>query len=317
MLSNPTEASKAQSPTGPLAQEAQQHLLEVRAALSKGAHQARHYLEAFSSAVRERLLQAEVEASKALESSRALAEHLTKPGALDLRTRMQLRHRAELALVTMLRLELESNQDTLALLAKLPTMEPDPEGKLPPIRVAQEEPAYQIAAIEQDVALIRYHLFRERHAHEVIRQAAGQAHRLPLKDPMPFQHPLGLGDPKNRAEVLQRLRGEMQANQALFVLVGHLASQLEEAEALAQWAEGALGALKALPPAALARSLGDADWRKLNGAVLALGAFPERVKGHGLLAQLLPGGDWSSLSKLSPLPSAFPKLSKLLPSPQA
>lgn len=292
-------------------QEAQRKLDAVRGALVKGVGQAKSYLESFAQAVRERLDQAELEAAKALEMVEALEPHLAHPGAVDLQMRMNLRHRAEAAYAALLKLELDADHEAIAELAKLPALESPTAADAPNLRIAQHEPGYRRAAIEQDLALASYHLFRQRHVFEVIRRAAGQEHLLPEDDPVPFQQLLGAAEARDAA--VKSLREAMKADPNAFALVGQFATQLEEAEALAAWGEEAVRSLASLPPEALLRSLDDPDWRKLNGAVVALGGMAERAAECAPLAALLPvpiGADMPPPA--SPLPEGAPKPSNLL-----
>lgn len=301
---------KAPQPTPAELQEAQRKLDAVRAALNKGSGQAKAYLENFVAAIRERLSQAEEEAARAGALSEALAPHLEQPGAQDLSTRMLLRQRAESAYAALLRLELDADLEGIELLGKVPELDNANLGDLPTLRIAQQEPGYRRAAIEQDLALASYHLFRQRHAFAVIRQASGQAYALPEDDPLPFQQPLAT--PEAREAAVQSLREAMRASADTFALVGQFATQLEEAEALLAWGEEAVRSLAALPPEAMLRSLDDPDWRKLNGAVVALGGMPERAAAVPALAALLPLSSAAEVPSATPLPENAPKPSSLL-----
>lgn len=289
--------------------EAQKKLEAIRGAFGKGVGQAKSYLEQFSAAIRARLEEAEAEAQKAQEMAEVLEAHLAHPGAADLQTRMKLRHRTESAYAALLSMELEADLEAIADLAKLGQVETLSPELVPQLRVVQSEPAYRRAAIEQDLALAAYHLFRERHAFAVLRQAAGQGFALPADDPAAFQGPLA--SPEARAEAVEALRQAMRSDPATFQLVGQFATQIEEAEALAAWGEEAVRSLAALPPEAMLRSLDDPDWRKLNGAVVALGAMGERAAGHPLLSAWLPAPKALPPAAV-PLPEHAPKPSNLM-----
>ncbi len=89
-----------------------------------------------------------------------------------------------------------------------------------------------------------------------------------------------------------------QANRDLNVYLAKLAEDLQETQALIEWAHSSLETLPALPPPSRREALADNDYVKLGGKVYMfanlakrLAEFPELAKHFGAFKPVLVGGE--------------------------
>lgn len=98
-----------------------------------------------------------------------------------------------------------------------------------------------------------------------------------------------------RAAYADEIKAAMKEDRNLAMLVGTLGTELQDTEALFDWAKATLRSLRDLPNEAKRPLLADSDWQKLNGKVLALAELGKKVQPYPVLARTIKASDVGQL----------------------
>jgi hypothetical protein len=145
-------------------------------------------------------------------------------------------------------------------------------------QAAHEDLRYIEARARLDVAMLRYHWFRQRLALDLLLRVHFNERALEAAGEMDA----------TQAHKARELQSQMAQNKDLMVLVGKLASDVQEAQALMDWAVSSVHDFDVLPQEVKSVRLADRDWAVLNGKLNVLMNLAQRVADMPALAQHFP-----------------------------
>lgn len=146
-------------------------------------------------------------------------------------------------------------------------------------QVAHEDLRYIEARAGLDVAMLAYHWFRQRYGLDLLLRIHFNERALSEAD--------GIHEAR-QAENARSLQQAMTQDKDLMVLIGKLASDAQEAQALLEWGKASVKDFEALPAEVKRQRLADRDWALLNGKLTMLLGLSERVAQVSALAVHFP-----------------------------
>jgi hypothetical protein len=254
-------------------EEAKQHLADARAALDKEVKKAKQMFSQNIKLADDRLQFATKRLAETEETRDKVAEHKDHPEGQFHLYNLELLCRVYGATKTMMEIEKACNQTNLAI------VESEEPQENPVFAIPAENAQYMEAR-----ARIDYHMgiFLWRSIIEgvdvVMRASLDQKAVNSQTDE----------EETWRQGNVAELKAAMAGDRELAVFVGQAGSELQETQALIEWAGSSLGTVRQLAPDAKKGYLEDADWAKLNAKVLYLTELTDKAQAFPTLAKHFP-----------------------------
>lgn len=254
-------------------EEAKRKLAEAQAYLLKEADRGRKQFAFNVKSAQDRLAFARKELAELDDRRTKLLAHQQKAGADYLLANVDVLRLVFSSVAMMMDETIACNRHNLELVSS----EQLPEQAV--FRVPQHEGAFLYARSRLDLALALLGWYQYAEGIDVVLRAAVGAQAI---------QPRNAAEEAERAARAQALKQAVQSDRDMAILLGRLGTELQEAEALIEWAKSALARLRDQPPALKRPAFADTDWAKLNGKAVFMATLGDTVAAFPALARYFP-----------------------------